>query len=95
MRIDRNKLQAKYALEVYKMVDGFPSTIDILYEVVSVLQDRNKLDQHFVSKELLKEVPSRIEGEDLEHTLSRLAEDGWLERIDNSYVLIDHPWRTM
>jgi hypothetical protein len=95
MRIDRNKLPAKYALEVYKMVDGFPSTIDLLYEIVSILQERNKLEQPFVAKELLKEVPTRIDGEDLENSLVRLAEDGWLERIDNSYQLVNHPWRTM
>lgn len=95
MRIDRNKLPAKYALEVYKMVDGFPSTIDLLYEIVNILQERNKLDQSFVAKELLKEVPTRLDGEDLEQSLARLAEEGWLERIDNSYQLVNHPWRTI
>lgn len=76
------------------MVDGFPSTIDILYELVSVLEDRGKLEQPFSHKEIWKEVTIRLEGEDLEHSLQKMTEEGWLKRIDNTYLLVDHPWRT-
>jgi hypothetical protein len=92
MRIDQNKLPAKYALEVYKMVDGFPSTIDILYEIVTILQARDRLTQPFQAKDLLKEVTTRIQGEDLQDTLPKLASEGWLRQDGETYYLDSHPW---
>lgn len=91
-RINRGKLPTKYALEVYKMVDGYPSTIDLLYEIVTVLEDREKLDQAFQSKDILKEVCTRFDGEDLEQSLPKLVTEGWLAVDNNNYSLIKHPW---
>lgn len=91
-RINRSKLPTKYALEVYKMVDGYPSTIDLLYEIVTVLEDREKLDQAFQSKDILKEVSTRFEGEDLEHSLPKLVNEGWLTVENGNYTLTKHPW---
>jgi len=92
MKINRSKLPAKYALEVYKMVDGYPSTIDLLYEIVNVLEERGKLDQAFQSKDILKEVSTRFEGEDLEQSLPKLVKDGWLTIENGNYSLTNHPW---
>lgn len=92
MRIDKNLLPAKYALEVYKMVDGYPSTIDLLYEIVSVLQERDKLEQPFVALDIMKEVTSRINNDDLEVTLKALVSENWLSLDDGKYKLTKHPW---
>ena len=91
-RINRSKIPTKYALEVYKMVDGYPSTIDLLYEIVTVLEDRDKLDQAFQSKDILKEVSTRFEGEDLEQSLPKLVKEGWLTANNDNYTLAKHPW---
>ena len=91
-RINRSKLPTKYALEVYKMVDGYPSTIDLLYEIVTVLEDRDKLDQAFQPKDILKEVSTRFEGEDLEQSLPKLVNEGWLTIENDNYTLAKHPW---
>ena len=91
-RINRSKLPTKYALEVYKMVDGYPSTIDLLYEIVTVLEDRDKLTQAFQSKDILKEVSTRFEGEDLEQSLPKLVTEGWLTVENDNYTLAKHPW---
>jgi len=92
VKINRSKLPAKYALEVYKMVDGYPSTIDLLYEIVSVLEDRDKLTQAFQPKDILKEVSTRLDGEDLAQSLPKLVSEGWLTIDNDNYSLIKHPW---
>lgn len=92
MRINKNALPAKYALEVYKMVDGYPSTIDLLYEIVSILQERDRFEQPFAALDIMKEVTSRINNEDLEVTLKTMVSEGWLSTEDNKYKLAKHPW---
>jgi hypothetical protein len=92
MRIDRNKLQAKYALEVYKMVDGYPSTIDLLYEIVTVLSEREKLTEPFIAKDILREVTTRLGEEDLADSLPKLQKEGWLEFTEGAYQVAKHPW---
>lgn len=74
------------------MVDGYPSTIDILYELVTILEERNALDKPFTSKAMMKEVNTRVGGKDLEDSLAELSTEGWLEKQDDSYQLINHPW---
>jgi hypothetical protein len=74
------------------MVDGYPSTIDLLYEIVTVLEDRDKLTQAFQSKDILKEVSTRFEGEDLEQSLPKLVSEGWLTIDNDNYSLTKHPW---
>jgi hypothetical protein len=92
MRINRDILPAKYVLEVYKMVEGYPSTIDLLYEVTSILEERDKLTESFTAVSMLKEVSIRFDGEDLEDSLKRLASEGWLQEEDGKYTLIKHLW---
>lgn len=94
LKINRSRLPAKYALEVYKMVDGYPSTIDLLYEVVTILEERKTLEQPFTSKSMLKEVNTRVDGKDLEETLNSMVTEGWLTTIDDGYKLAKHPWET-
>jgi len=74
------------------MVDGYPSTIDLLYEIVTVLEDRDKMDQVFQPKDILKEVSTRFEGEDLEQSLPKLVKEGWLTFNNDNYTLVKHPW---
>lgn len=93
MKIDKNKLQAKYSLEVYKMVDGYPSTIDLLYEITTILQDRNKLNDSFAAADLLKEVSTRLNvGEDLEISLRTMVKEEWLKENNGQFTLVNHPW---
>ena len=93
MRIDRNKLPTKYVLEVYKMVEGYPSTIDLLYEIVSILEARSKLDAPFTAIGMMKEVSARLNnGEDLEDSLKTLTKEGWLMADAGGYLLVKHPW---
>lgn len=76
------------------MVDGYPSTIDLLYEVVTILEERKALEQPFTSKSMMKEVNTRINDKDLEETLNDMVTEGWLIAIDDGYKLAKHPWET-
>jgi hypothetical protein len=91
-KINRNRLPAKYALEVYKMVDGYPSAIDILYETVVILEERNSLDQPFTAKSMMKEINTRIAGKDLDQSYDDMVTENWLAKSGDSYTLVTHPW---
>jgi len=92
LKIDKDLLPTKYVLEIYKMVEGYPSTIDLLYELVRILEDRGKLDSEFAVTEMLKEISVRIGGEDLSVSFERLSEEGWLSKTNSGYRLVKHPW---
>jgi hypothetical protein len=74
------------------MVEGYPSTIDLLYEVVRILEDREALEKEFQATEMLREVAVRINDEDLDVSLNTLSTEGWLSKKDNRYKLTRHPW---
>ena len=92
LKINKDLLPTKYVLEVYKMVEGYPSTIDLLYEVVRILEDREALEKEFQATEMLREVAVRINDEDLDVSLNRLSTEGWLTKDGNAYKLTRHPW---
>ena len=92
LKIDKDLLPTKYVLEIYKMVEGYPSTIDLLYELVRILEDRGKLDSEFAVTEMLKEISVRIGGEDLSVSFERLSKEGWLSKTNSGYRLVKHPW---
>ena len=52
MRIKSNKLEVKYALEVYKEVPGFPSHRDITYVMIRALEDQNLITEEFVAENI-------------------------------------------
>jgi hypothetical protein len=95
MEINRNRLPAKYAMEVYKMVDGYPSTIDILYELVNVLEERKALETPFQASSLLKEIVSREPDMDLVDSLDSLAKQGYLQKSGDHFTLVKHPWQKL
>jgi hypothetical protein len=47
VRINSNKLEVKYALDIYKEIPGFPSATDMLYVMIRSLEDLDLLDKEF------------------------------------------------
>jgi hypothetical protein len=74
------------------MVDGYPSTIDILYEAVTILEERKALDQPFTAKSMMKEINSRVDNKDLEQSFDDMVAENWLSKEGDTYTLIKHPW---
>jgi hypothetical protein len=52
MRINNNKLEIKYALELYKEVPGFPTQKDITYVMIRSLEDQNIIEQEFLAENI-------------------------------------------
>ena len=47
MKINPNRVEVKYALELYTEIPGFPSHTDILYVLIRSLEDQDLLDKVF------------------------------------------------
>jgi hypothetical protein len=47
MKINPNRVEVKYALELYSEIPGFPSHTDILYVLIRSLEDQDLLDKDF------------------------------------------------
>ncbi len=73
------------------MVQNASST-DILFELVTILEERNSFAEPFAVESLLKEVSSRVDGQELAETLDVLVSEGWLEKDASAYKLTGHPW---
>lgn len=52
MRINNNKLEIKYALELYKEVPGFPTHTDITYVLIRALEDTNIIEEDFLPEQI-------------------------------------------
>lgn len=92
MKIDKRLLPLKYSLEVYKMVESYPSTMDLLFEVVQILEARSKLESTFKPSEMLREVSVRLGDTDLAEGFNVLVNEGWLSCENENYRLLTHPW---
>jgi hypothetical protein len=52
MKINQNKLPVKYALNVYKEMQGFPSHMDLVYMLLSNLSDREEIENPFTPSQV-------------------------------------------
>ena len=52
MRINRDKLPVKYALEVYPEIPGYPSHSDLEHVLLSTLQDKGLLGKEFTAEQV-------------------------------------------
>ncbi len=52
MRMNRNKLPMKYALEIYQELPGYPSHQDLEYVLVTTLQDKDLLGKPFTAEQI-------------------------------------------
>lgn len=100
MRINQNKLEIKYALELYKELPGFPTQNDILYVLVTCLEEKDLLDKEFTADLVwsslrmfdsnLKIIRTYLDdlatGEN--PPITKVKDD----RRGGSFVLNHHPW---
>lgn len=102
MRIDQNKLKAKWALGIYEETEGFPSREDMLFMLVSSLQEQDKLDQEFSIHDIWPHMRiASNRGIDIPNFLESIsdANDGhhFIKRQKQlkknwTYRLVTHPW---
>lgn len=93
--INRDKVKIKHLLGVRG--ENYPTVEDFLYEVVAELQELDMLDKEFTTKNIAKNVHSRIaENGTLADSLLILKEKGFCSMVEapkrNLFKLINHPW---
>jgi hypothetical protein len=87
--INPNKLKLKYELKVYKKMDSWPCSEDILYEVAKYVEHKEK---NQISKSKLLDMVSQNE-EKLELILKELLKKQFLKQEnENSFTLLKHGW---
>lgn len=87
--IDPKKLKLKHELKVYKKMDSWPCSEDILYEISRYVEFKEK---NQISKTKLLEIVSQDE-EKLKEILNELIKKQFL-RQDNetTFTLLKHGW---
>ncbi len=87
--IDPKKLKLKYELKVYKKMDTWPSSEDILYEISRYLEHKEK---NQISKAKLLEMVSQDE-EKLQMILNELIKKHFLKQeTETTFSLLKHGW---
>jgi hypothetical protein len=64
MKINENKLPVKYALNIFKELDGYPTQTDFLYILLSGLSDQDEIENSFTLSKIwsfMKDVMSSKE----------------------------------
>lgn len=100
MKINRQKLPVKYALDVYSETPGFPSQTDLEYMLVSTLLEQNRIEAEFTAEHVwdyYKHCVGTIS--DLRAFLEQLFVDGAVDcsvqghkSSSNSYIITGHAW---
>jgi hypothetical protein len=100
MRINQNNLEIKYALELYKELPGFPTQKDLLYVLVSCLEEKDLIDKEFNADNVwssLRTCYSNIT--DIRTYINSIAvgENPVLEKTRDDkrgghFILRHHPW---
>ena len=99
MRINRNKLPVKYALEIYQELPGYPSTQDLEYILMTTLEEKELLEKDFTAERvwpIMKQHLGIIQ--DARDFLEELADESDSRDVKitktslNSYRVTSHSW---
>jgi predicted transcriptional regulator len=87
--IDPQKLKLKHELKVYKKMDSWPCSEDVLYEISRYVEFKEK---NQISKTKLLDMVSNDE-EKLQHILNELIKKQFLQQdSENTFTLLKHGW---
>jgi hypothetical protein len=105
MRINNNKLEIKYALELYKEVPGFPTHRDITYVLIRALEDTNLVGEEFLPEQIwhhmktcmatmndLRDFLDQVSSPDKYQADSLLCEKTRQDKKGWHFKLIGNPW---
>ena len=89
INIDPNKLKLKYELKVYKKMDSWPCSEDVLYEIARYIEYKEK---NKISKSKLLEMVLQDE-EKLQLILNELLKKQFLQQEnETTFILLKHGW---
>lgn len=93
-KIDNKKLPIKYFLRTYSLMDSYPTTLDVLFDLASddLIVNGNQFDYNYAKVVLVEKIPK----EKFEELASKLCSNNFLEEIvtgkKKMYKLLNHPW---
>jgi len=87
--LDPKKLKLKYELKVYRKMDSWPSSEDVLYEVARYVELKEKAQ---ISKTKLLDMVSQ-DSEKLQIILDELIKKQFLKQDnETTFTLLKHGW---
>lgn len=99
MKINRNKLPVKYALEIYQELTGYPSPQDLEYILLTTLEEKELLEKDFTAERVWPTMKHHLGIiQDARDFLEELAYDGNSRDVKitkssaNSYRVTSHSW---
>lgn len=89
-RINRKKVKIKYLIGFKK--DEIPEIEGLLYEIVSFLEENERMDGEINNWEILNKTTYRVNNS-IEEDIKELIDKGYLEQGKyTKYKVISHPW---
>jgi hypothetical protein len=98
LRIDEKQLKVKHRFEIYPNSKEYPQLEDSVYELVSILEDKDLLTNEFQAKDVHKKMETRPLGaKTVTDVLQILVKEGYVNQVDvrynkEVYTLKTHPW---
>jgi predicted transcriptional regulator len=87
--LDPKKLKLKYELKVYRKMDSWPSSEDVLYEVARYVEHKEKSQ---ISKTKILDMVSQ-DSEKLQIILDELIKKQFLKQDnETTFTLLKHGW---
>lgn len=89
-RINKKKVKIKYLIGFKK--DEIPEIEGLLYEIVSFLEENERMDGEINNWEILNKTTYRVNNS-IEEDIKELIDKGYLEQGKyTKYKVISHPW---
>lgn len=89
-RINKKKVKIKYLIGFKK--DEIPEIEGLLYEIVSFLEENERMDGEINNWEILNKTTYRVNNS-IEDDIKELIDKGYLEQGKyTKYKVISHPW---
>lgn len=88
--LNKNKIQIKYITGIYKLLDGYPTPLDVLYEsctetIDDSLFSMEKMGNRYDWSENLTQKVSEIE--------NYLTEHNYIQKSGKKFKIINTPWQ--
>ena len=86
LELDNDKISVKYLTGINKCLEGYPTSLDILYECCN-----ETIDGTFYSEAKLENKYSLSE-EQINNVFNELVELGYIEKKIRNYKIVNTPW---
>ena len=93
-QINKDNLEIKYLLRIYNLIESYPNSTDILFDLATdnYILEQNEFDFNYAKTVLIE----KINKEEYYNLAEELINKKYLEKIEKGkkvfYKLLKHPW---